>query len=53
MRTIRFLLLILLSLTVTCTWADIIPVPGDRDLGPETRTGRRSRRKNCWEPRWI
>ncbi len=30
MRTIRFLLLILLSLTVTCTWADIIPVPGPR-----------------------
>ncbi len=35
MRTIRFLLLLLLSLTVTCTWADIIPVPGgQRPSGP-------------------
>jgi hypothetical protein len=35
MRTIRYLLLILLSLTVTCSWADIIPIPGGpRPSGP-------------------
>ena len=34
MRTSRFLLLILLSLTVTCTWGDIIPVPGRPGPGP-------------------
>ncbi len=28
MRTIRLLLLILLGLTATCTWADILPLPG-------------------------
>ncbi|MGA8571952.1 MAG: hypothetical protein WBQ36_16305 [Desulfobaccales bacterium] len=37
MRTIRFLLLLLLSLTVTCTWADILPVPrgGQRPFEPQ------------------
>lgn len=35
MRTIRFLFFILLIFTVTCTWADVIPVPGGpRPSGP-------------------
>ena len=35
MRTIRFLLLILLSFTMTCAWADILPIPGGpRPPGP-------------------
>jgi hypothetical protein len=39
MRTIRFLLFILLSFTVTCAWADILPRPGgDRYHGPRALT---------------
>ena len=53
MRTIRFLLLLLLSLTVTCTWADIIPIPGAGTLwAPKSDRRRYRRRKTCWETRW-
>ena len=39
MRTARFLLFILLSFTVTCAWADIMPVPwGKRPQRPQERT---------------
>jgi hypothetical protein len=39
MRTIRFLLLILLSFTITCAWADIMPLPwGKRPQRPQERT---------------
>jgi hypothetical protein len=35
MRTIRFLLFILLSFNMTCAWADILPIPGGkRHPGP-------------------
>jgi hypothetical protein len=38
MRTARFLLFILLSFTVTCAWADIMPVPwGKRPQRPQER----------------
>ena len=47
MRTIRFLLLILLSFSITCAWADIAPLPwGKRPQRPQERDLERNLREH-------